>query len=207
MASTTPRSVAPHVPCPSHRACSPSAGLTLLEVVIAISVLMVVAAGVAPLFATTQASLTDAHDQTMTAVLGRAKLDQLQGLTWGHAALASGATAAVADLATDLSTEPPGLGGPGLQPGSTDTIWRDTPGYIDYLDADGRWIGAGPGPPAGAVYVRRWAVTPLAGAAGDTLVLEVVASTVRADRAAPRSGRVHRPGDTWLVTLKTRVRP
>jgi len=38
--------------------------------VIAISVLMVVAAGVAPLFATTQASLTDAHDQTMTAVLG-----------------------------------------------------------------------------------------------------------------------------------------
>ena len=182
-------------------------GFALLETVVAVALLMTFAAGVAPLFTTAQGALASAHAQTMTTCLAAAKLQQLQALTFGYVVDASGNLVTATDTSTDLSSEPPGLGGPGLTAGSPDTIWNSTPRYVDYLDGNGQWVGTGPGPPPTAVYVRRWAVTRLGGTSPDTVVIEVVASALKDDAVAPRQGREHRRGDAWLVALKTRMRP
>ena len=78
------------------------------------------------------------------------------------------------------------------------------PPNVDYLDDLGRWVGNGSIPPAGAVYIRRWAVRPLPADPERTLVLQVLVTTVRDDqsRAAPWSARVGM--EALLVSVRTR---
>lgn len=58
---------------------------------------------------------------------------------------------------------------------------QDTPGFVEYLDAHGNVIGAH----AGGVYVRRWAVAPVASEA-NLLAIQV---NVAACRTPPRAAR------------------
>ena len=62
----------------------------------------------------------------------------------------------------------------------------NTPEYMDFVGADGSWRGdAGP-PRAGAAFVRRWSVVPLAGDPLNTLVITV---SVRPLSEASRGSR------------------
>ena len=106
------------------------------------------------------------------------------------------------------SIEPTATGGPGLSPSPEGTLEYDTPYYVDYLNADGLWIGSGGAPTPGTVYIRRWAVDPLPTNPGDTLVLRVLTTTLKQElqRASRGAGgpRGRLTADSWMVSVKTR---
>ena len=74
-------------------------------------------------------------------------------------------------------------------PPGADTLGANTPPYVDYLDDAGRWVGHDADPPESAVFIRRWAVSPLPADPERTLVLQVLVTTVRDDRSRATAWR------------------
>lgn len=164
------------------------------------------ALAVIPLIATALGAMERARDQSMTTLLAASKLDQLRALDWAFVPAGGGAVLAASDLGTDLSGAWPGPGGAGLAPSPADSLTQDTPGYVDFLDREGRWVGAGPGVPQAARYVRRWAVAPAPWDPLNGLVLWVMASPLDAERAAgPRQAGVRLPGEAWVTGVRART--
>ena len=134
---------------------------------------------------------------TMAATLAAQRLEQLRGLAF----FVDEAGAAVTDSTTDLSVTPPAAaGGRGLLASPASALTVDTAGYVDYLDAAGQWVGTGTTAPRGAVYTRRWSVTPLAAHPNRALVLRVV---VLRSSATSQAASL-RAGDAPLACLKAR---
>ena len=80
-------------------------------------------------------------------------------------------------------------------------------GWVDYLDRDGRWMGRGAVPPAGALFVRRWNVSPLPSAPGSALALQVLVTSLHDEqRLGVRTDLRPRTGDVWLVAVRVRER-
>lgn len=179
------------------------AGFTLLEVFIAMMLLTVMALGVAQLFGLAIRSTQAARYQTSTTILASQKLEQLRALTWGFDTTGLGLP--VSDTSSDLTVEPVGNGGQGLNPSPGNALNANTPGYVDYLNARGQWVGTGPTPPNTALYIRRWSITPLPTNPNNTLILQVLVTTVHRERQAAGSGTRRRLADDALVTtIKTR---
>jgi prepilin-type N-terminal cleavage/methylation domain-containing protein len=179
-------------------------GFSLTEVVIAMALLTTVSLGVAQLFAvSTKANLT-AKSQTSATAMAEQKLEQLRALTWGFDLTGNGLP--VSDTSTNLAVNPPQPNGPGLNPSPSNTLVTNTPGYVDFLDAGGNWLGTGDVPPEGTVYIRRWAVTPLPTNPNNTLILQVLVTPVGNDAARQQNpaNRTRLPGDSLLVSVKTR---
>ena len=168
-------------------------GFTLVEVCIAIAVLAIAMSGLAGLVALSLKACVDARAQTTAVMLADQKIEQLRSLAWGHDA--SGI--AVSDLTTDLSRDPAAGGGFGLRSSSSNSLDANLTGYVDYLASSGVWVGTGPSPPPAARYIRRWRISPVAGDP-DTLVFEVLVTTVARDRTAPRPR--HRLQDDAMVS-------
>ena len=187
-------------PATLHR--SEETGFTLIEVLVALLVLSVAAAGIAVLFAMSIRDARAARDQTTAIVMAVERMEQLRALTWGIDA-ATGAL--LSDVTTELGRSPPDASGNGLGPSPPGSLDTNTPGYVDYLDGRGRWIGTGATPPAGATYIRRWHIEPLP-ADPDTLVLRVLVTTVVRDASPLATGqrRARRADEALLVTVKTR---
>ena len=141
-----------------------------------------------------------AKTTTIAAVLARQKMEQLRGLTWGIDALG----VAVSDSTTDVVSGDPSADGLGLSASPADSLRRNTPGYCDFLDGSGRSLGGGTSPPSGAVYTRRWSVTPLPANLDHTLVFQVLVSHVRDRSLADAAGATRRPGEVRLFSVKTR---
>ena len=184
-------------------------GFGLVETLVSVGLLTAVSISVAQLFAVAALANHTARDKTSTSMLAVEKMEQLRSLTWGIETQPGGEIGLpVSDLATDLSVEPPAACGPGLLPSPGGTLETNTPFYVDYLDADGQWLGSGGSPPPGTVYIRRWAVDPLPASPNDTLVLQVLATTLRQElrraAAAAAGPRGRLPADSWLVSVKTR---
>lgn len=137
---------------------SSSSAFSLIEVLVAICLVSALALGVAPLFATATSVTTLAGDQTSATLLASAKLEQLFSLAWQMEGSPSGALLSVSDTTTDLSGPLPVDGGTGLSPSPADTLGRNTSGFVDFLDRDGRWLSAAPSAPPGAYFVRRWSI-------------------------------------------------
>jgi prepilin-type N-terminal cleavage/methylation domain-containing protein len=181
---------------------SDAAGFTLIEVIVSSALLVTVVAGTAQLTIVAAEACRAARVRTATALIAAQKMEQLRSLVWS-----SGESGALlSDGSTDVSREPPASGGGGLLATPAGTLDRNVDGYVDYLDAGGRWLAGGVHAPAGAVYLRRWAVLPLAADPDHTRILIVLATTMRQERvvegrAAPRP---RLPDDTVLVGLKTR---
>jgi prepilin-type N-terminal cleavage/methylation domain-containing protein len=176
-------------------------GFTYVEVLVALALLATMAAGIAQLLTMAVRATQSARRQSSTSVLAAQKMEELRALTWGVGA--DGVPES--DTSTDLSVEPATSGGSGLTaspPGSLDV---STPGYVDYLDASGAWVGTGTDVPAGAVFIRRWSVQPLA-SPSDALVLQVlVSSAVTEPRRRADGTRARQSEDTRLVAIKTRT--
>jgi prepilin-type N-terminal cleavage/methylation domain-containing protein len=136
----------------------PARGFTLVEVLVALSLLVVVSIGVVWLFVVSIEGGRVARDRTIAVVAAAGKMEQLRSLEWRFELDAAGLPSPRTDLATDVSLDPIGAGGPGLSDSPPGTLDRDTPPYVDYLDRGGRWVGNGAAAPGGAVYVRRWGV-------------------------------------------------
>jgi prepilin-type N-terminal cleavage/methylation domain-containing protein len=173
-------------------------GFTLLEVVIALSLVCVALLAVAPLFASSVEGMAAARRQTLSVLLASARLEQLRALTfvWDEE------DRPITDVSTDLSMEHPRAGGSGLAPAGADSLRSSIAGFVDYLDGQGRWVGNDPSPPADAAFVRRWSIDRFGGSS-DVLVLQVLVRPVSQGLAdAVRQGR----SETRLTSIRSRMR-
>jgi prepilin-type N-terminal cleavage/methylation domain-containing protein len=180
-------------------------GFSLVEVVVSMAILTTVSLGVAQLFAASTNANRVAHDRTSTTAMAEQKMEQIRSLDWGFDLQGQGLP--VTDTTTNLAEYPHRDNGSGLNPSPNDTLLKNTAGFVDYLDANGAWVGTGDEPTAGAAYIRRWAIIPLPTNPNNTLVLQVLVTSV-ADEARldltnlPR--RPRQPGDALLISVKTR---
>ena len=190
---------------PAKSSFSNQCGFSLVEVVVSMAILTTVSLGVAQLFAASTNANRVAHTRTSTTVMAQQKMEQLRSLDWGFDLQGQGLP--VTDTTTNLAVYPHQNNGSGLNPSPGDTLLKNTAGFVDYLDANGAWVGTGDDPTAGAVYIRRWAIIPLPTNPNNTLVLQVLVTSV-ADEARldltdlPR--RPRQPGDALLISVKTR---
>jgi type II secretory pathway pseudopilin PulG len=182
-------------------------GFALVDVLVAVLLLSLAAAGLAHLVSIAITANLTARRQTAAAILAAQKMEQLRALAWTWEDPRDGPAAPVSDRTTDLTIDPASAGGRGLGRAPSGTLDANTAGFVDYLDEAGMSVGTGPSPPEGTVYVRRWSVEPLASDPDHTLVLHVVTTTLEreARRAAGLPGRL--PGDAWLVSIRSRRWP
>ena len=175
-------------------------GFSLIEVIVSSALLIVLAASVAQLAAMSNAAVYAAGSQTTGLLLAVQRVEQLRGLAWG---VGSAGRRVVIDLSTDLSKDPPSRGGRGLRSSPHGSLEKNIPGYVDYLDRQGHWIGSGSEPPPGTSYLRRWSIQPHASPRNDILVIEVLVvplwNLLRGGRRPPRPND---PGVVWLSSLK-----
>lgn len=177
-------------------------GSSLIEAMIALALCAAVLASACPVLLALVRSSSAVRNQSMTALLAVSKLEQLRALDWYVSEDASGALVEVVDTSTDLSQQEPSSGGPGLRAGTLSTLRANVAGYVDYLDADGRWLGAGESVPARTRYVRRWAVAPVPYHGRG--VLAVHAAVFAWTPAASRPPLDPRSALTWLSSAKAR---
>jgi hypothetical protein len=134
-------------------------GSALLEAVIASALLVTVLTGVLPLVTTAVAGAAAARTDLLAAHLARQRLAQLQALT--YAMLPSGVIADDSSRLDQSDVFTPG--GPGLQASGLTPLQAPTTPWADWLDAHGAWVAAGPTPPPGAHFERRWGIVATGG--------------------------------------------
>jgi prepilin-type N-terminal cleavage/methylation domain-containing protein len=183
---------------------SSSRGFSLVEVLISMGLLTAVSLGVAQLFALSTRNNLIAKGQTSTTAMAEQKLEQLRGLTWGFDLAGQGLP--LTDTTTNLAVSPPEHNGTGLNPSPADALERNTDGFVDFLDANGQWVGTGSTPPGTAAYIRRWSITPLPTNPNNTIVIQVLVTPVASEAARVESAytRTRMAGDALLITVKTR---
>jgi len=145
-------------------------GFSLVEVVVAMAITTTATLAIAQLSIMSVRANRVARSTTIATVLALQKLEELRSAEW-----------------TELTESP------------REALGRNTGGFCDFLDANGGTL-AGDGPaPAGAVFVRRWALDQLS--SGDALVIQVVVVPVgRAPTAVVGRG----PAEARLVGIRAR---
>lgn len=148
-------------------------GFTLVEVLVATAILLTAIGSLIELLTTSARAARASRRIACASALANARLEQLQTLAW-----TTGPDGGMlSDLTSDLSQVAPAPGGSGLAPSPAGTLDTNIPGFVDFLDADGHWLGAGDRAPPRTAYVRRWAITAPAeedGASSDIRILRVV---------------------------------
>lgn len=183
-------------------------GFSLIEVMMATTLMAVALISLAQLFALSTRNNIGARYSTMSAILAEQKMEQLRGLTWGFDML----NLPLSDLSSNVAAfEATGNcpaanagAGVGLSPSPGNTLQSNVDGYVDYVDENGCGLGGGTVMPATAMYIRRWSVEPLPTNPNNTLILQVLV-TPRPDRGTADEGSVARlPDEARLVSVKTR---
>jgi prepilin-type N-terminal cleavage/methylation domain-containing protein len=184
--------------------CNSAQGFSLVEVVVAMAILTVVSLGVAQLFAASTRINIIARGQTSTTMLAEQKIEQIRSLTWGFDS--SGEGLPVSDTTSNLTIYPTDQSGTGMNPTPANALEENTTGCVDFVDANGTWVGTGSTPPATAVYIRRWSIQPLPTNPNNTLIIQVLVTPIANEAARKTTGnaRLRMPGDTLLMTVKTR---
>jgi prepilin-type N-terminal cleavage/methylation domain-containing protein len=185
-------------------------GFTLVEAVVALALVATVAVSVSTALVVGRAMAVHDREQTIGRVAARARLAMLTSLAFHTLVAADGSAVAITDTTTDVTAEPPAPGGTGLAVSPPDALWRDTSGFVDYLDATGRDLGSRAGARERAAFVRRWAIGRQGGGAGEVCVMAVLvaplATAARAEAGDP-SRLVDRPGVVLLRGAKVRQAP
>lgn len=176
--------------------------MTLVEVLVSAALFALVSVGAAHLLVWSVRALWSTGAETIARAAAQTKMEELHALAWRFDA----AGARLSDLETDLAAAAPAAGGRGLSPSPPGTLVENVGGYADYLDDRGVRVGTDTQPPAGAAFVRRWAVRPLATSPDDTLVLQVLVVPLAIEAPADRVASGRTPGSCLLVTARTRVR-
>jgi prepilin-type N-terminal cleavage/methylation domain-containing protein len=152
-------------------------GFSLLEVMIALSILMIVALGLLPLgVIATNGTENQGHLVARCTEYAQDKLEQLLVLTYG-------------DSVTDTRFFPAQpSGGTGLAIGGSSTPATPVALYVDYLDVDGTLIpSSGTTPPSGWFYKRVWGVTQEAANLKRVTVTAIVRSSVGGGQVVPQA--------------------
>ena len=173
-------------------------GFSLVEVLVAITVMMIATIGLAQLSVMAIRVNQGARATTFTTVLASQKMEQLRALAWTW----DPSGAAISDASTDTAVAPErSSGGTGLTASPPDVLRVITPGYCDYLDAAGRTLGGGPTPPSKTAFIRRWSIEPLPFPGNDTLAIQV--SVTPLGSLLNRSN-ARLPGEARIFSIKTR---
>jgi hypothetical protein len=183
--------------CHGPRSSAAERGAALLETLIAAAIVITVSSGVGGLLLWSTRALWATGTQGLATVLARQKVEQLLALEWRT----DSDGARFSDVSTDVAVDPAAEGGSGLQPTPGGTLTRNVSGYADFVRADGLSHPAGTSPPAGAVFVRRWAIAAHALDPADTVIITVVVLPLA---AATQSGGMSAAGVT-LQTVRTRT--
>src|SRR5262245_59155661 len=149
-------------------------GVALIDTVIGLGLLGAVAVSVAGLLTIASRHVADMRHETTMLWLARERLEQLQALALSITRLPSGVTVVFTDSVTDLSRDPPAVGGSGLLASPSDALERACPGFEDHLDWRGRWVGADAGAASRAAYTRRWAIRTERRAGVDIMLFDVI---------------------------------
>jgi prepilin-type N-terminal cleavage/methylation domain-containing protein len=160
-------------------------GFSLIEVMIALSILLIVALGLLPLgvVATSQTE-NQGHLAARVTEYAQDKLEQLMVLTYG-------------DTISDTRVFPAAdTGGSGLTVGGSADPAAPVNPYVDYLDINGTLVpaGAGGAAPANWFYKRCWSVTQAAPNLKQITVTAIVSSQV---------GRFGRIPQATVISLKS----
>ena len=110
-------------------------GAALVEVLIAVGLLVVFCAGTAQVITSTAITMRAVRAATYAVVLAEDKLEEVL-------------TAAALGVTVDVSP--------------LEALERDCPGFVEYLDDQGRPVSEA-APERHSVYLRRWSVRPLPG--------------------------------------------
>jgi type II secretory pathway pseudopilin PulG len=180
-------------------------GFTLIEAVVALGLVAVALASLAPVLGRSARLLADARDETQAVHAAASRIQMIRALAWDADALTG---LPRSDLVSDLSSEPPSAAGTGLAAGSIAALLSDVPGFADLLDRNGVPLGPAAAAAPGAMYLRRWTVRHLSPSLGPDLVAAVVVVRPLAAerRDGPRPSLARRPGDAWLFTVRARSR-
>jgi hypothetical protein len=132
-------------------------------------------------------------------------MEQLRALVWSEGTdTDSGAVLPRSDVTTDLSTDPETASGSGLTESPPGTLDANIPPYVDYVAADGSWIGTGSSSPPSAVYIRRWSVQAL-DADPDARLLQVRVTWSRAPPGLSWQSNRRLSDEVRMVCVKTRT--
>ena len=174
------------------------AGMTLVETMIALAILLVVASGVMVLAVTAVTTTeTQGHLAARTAEYAQDKMEQLLALKFCDQI--TDTTVFPASTTTGNGTGLAGCNNPGsinppptpLAGGSLSTA-APTAGYVDYLDASGNLIAAG----GNWQYIRVWQISVPAG----TTAIKQISVLAQARHAVGQAGLLPQ---TTVVALKT----
>jgi Tfp pilus assembly protein PilV len=151
-----------------------SSGSTLIEAVVAITILATAVVSLAGLASVAVRTIALTRERTMAAILASQKLEELS------------------PASRALSQSSPGA------------ARHDEAGFVEYLDAAGAVVGTG-ATARGVVYVRRWAVSPLAADTALNVILVAVSPCRRVSASARECGvatgtvrlATVRSSDTW----------
>ena len=142
------------------RAAGSQAGMSLIELMIALAILMVVSIGILSM-AMISISTTEnqGHLAARTAEYAQDKMEQLLGLAFIDCKPGSPAAQCTDTTTIDTTTNSYtlGTGGTGLAAGGS--VTTATSGYVDYLDASGNPLGGGSTAPTNWSYQRMWLIT------------------------------------------------
>jgi type II secretory pathway pseudopilin PulG len=179
-------------------------GFSILEVLIASTIMIAGTAALAQMFFASTQTNQAAKNTSLSAMLAQQKMEQLRALTWGFDTLGLPST----DTTTDTAAVPENpAGGTGLAPSPPGTLNTNTLGYVDYLDKFGSSLGgASTVPPADTLYVRRWSVEPLPTNPNNTLVLQVYVRplTSRSTNDTSLTAGQRGPQEARMMSVKTR---
>jgi len=174
-----------------------SRGFTLVEVLVALSILCAAALGGLQLVAVATGMMGGARTQTLAASLASVRMEQLRSLRFEFDASGQRLT----DLTTNLSIEPAGPGGGGLAASGPTSLESNVEGFVDFLDGAGRWLAGGNAAPPRTAFIRRWSIEP-ADPNGDLLVVQVL---VRPVTAGASGGPRRLNGEARYVSVRARV--
>jgi prepilin-type N-terminal cleavage/methylation domain-containing protein len=176
------------------------AGMSLLETLIALAILLIVAAGIMGLATTaTSTTETQGHLASRTTEYAQDKMEQLLALAFCDGPPNTTATDTTVFPAVVNATGT-GLGGctnPGGNPptasaGGSLSTTSPTAGYVDYLDASGNLVSSA----ASWEYIRVWQISVPTGSSG----LKQISVLAQAHYSIGSQGQVPR---STVVALKT----
>ena len=140
-----------------------TSGFTLLETLIATSVLVTVLAGIAQLLIFSTQFAGNSGRRGLAVLAAQAKIEDLRARRFGF----------------DAEGDP--VSDPVLAPSPPDTLSGDVEGYSEALDSNADMISVDDKRPG--TFSRRWAITPLDGMSPEAVVIEVCVFREPADQA------------------------
>ena len=164
------------------------AGISLLETMIALAILMIVSLGILSM---AMISMTTTENQghlaARTTEYAQDKMEQLLGLAFIDGASGSNTGTDTTSIDTANNTYTLGTSGTGLYAGGSLNTSSPVNGYVDYLDANGNPLGGGATKPANAFYIRVWQITDTSATLKTVSVKVKAVAGVNTTNAAPSS--------------------